>query len=129
MATLVSRLRKLQKEKLKFNVLKRKQREVIAEYQDHPLVAEAMASNPVVFLEHVLDLYEEQWTSFKPLIPHRKNKRYNAEVRDISKIFDSAEGFRTEGVIASDNPLEPAAGYSAIMGMVWQGIAYGTGGI
>lgn len=116
MDNLVSRLDALEKDSGGYRDLATVQKAVISEYRSNPIVQEAMSGYPDAFIEYVSDLYMRKWTTFRPWISHTRSKRYNRDV-DLGKvIFNDMNGFRTEGVAANDNPIEPAVTYG---GFVW----------
>jgi len=127
MVTLVSKLRKLQKTDLAEADLEREHRAVISGYGNNPIVTDARSGNPRAFLEYIVDLNEREWTHFRSLLPHKRSKKYNQDVKAVQEIFKSAEGFQTEGLTANDNPLGPAAMYTTTVGLVWSGLEYFMG--
>ncbi len=109
--SLFSKLRKLERELQGDESLDGTLKAEIERHAANPIVSNGTAGHPDYPTEHIKNLSDRKWGKFRWLIPHKRDKAYNAEVEAAREIFHETDGFLTEGVTAFDNPLEPASAY------------------
>ncbi|MBI2676314.1 MAG: hypothetical protein HYX24_07680 [Candidatus Aenigmarchaeota archaeon] len=111
--TLATKLRILQKKLPAGEDLDDSLRREIEEHKGNPIVSEGISGNPSYPAEYVSDLSRRKWGELRGLRPHREDKAYNQEVKTAGEIFTQTDGFITEGLASSDNPLGLTAGYGS----------------
>ena len=127
MVTLASILRKLENSGLDGKDLEDTQKREIDKYDDHPVVKQAKSGDPDAFIDEIIDLGYRKWYFLQSLIPHKKDKKYNDKASSLEEIFPSIDGFKTEGITASDNPLGQLGLLGGGVASFWTGLEYCLG--
>ncbi len=122
-SSLYSMLRKLGKN-LPAESLDDALRVEIEKHRNNPIASNSISGNPKYPVEYVSALIDRKWHLFRCLIPHKKDAAYNREAEAAMEIFPEMEGFLTEGLQASDNPVGPASGYASTVFALGTGVQY-----
>lgn len=77
---------------------------VIDEHGDNPIISETLSGKSDAPQQYVSRV-SRTWKGWRNLVPHRRNRAYNAEVENAEEIFPDARQMRTRGIFMFDNPI------------------------